>query len=710
MRRSAMDFDVREQFARLLRPARSLPLVIQAQRGECAIACIVMIARYHGLGIDMEWLRAGKVRAGHGQDVRGLLGMAEGLHLEGRAVKLDMDDLGALCLPAILHWDMDHFVVLRKVGRRSIVIHDPAVGERHYSRQEAARHITGVAVELWPGSGFRRHSLVRPLRLRDLVEAEPALFTRGAGILLLTLAIQCIALLNPFYVQLTVDRGLLGGNPELIPRVALLFLLLALLKTLLVYVRGSVLLGFSHRLGFQLVGGVFRHLVSLPLGWFEARSMGEISSRFGTLQTVRRLLTQDVIAALVDGLFSLVTLALLYVYSPQLAAVATGLLLVFAGLRYLTAERERSYRNTVLAEDARQQSAFLENLQAITTLKVYGLEADRSRQWLSGYADYVNSAVQLDRFQNRTLAWQNLILGIDHVATIFIGAGLVLSQSMSAGQLIAFVFLKQHFINAVASLLPRLVELRLIGLELERLSDITAAQGARNPGGFPPPADAGLLVRVQGLDFGYPGSNQPVLQGVGFSLKEGDCLAISGPSGCGKTTLLKLLLGLLAPLRGSIQVNASLPGQANGETGGGDVAAVLHGDRLLAGSLLYNITLDREPLDRDWLQQCLAITGLRDDLGRLRDGLTTLLAESGSSLSAGQRQRLLLARALYGRPRLLILDEALANLETAVALQIVERLRSLGIALILVTHNPALRACAGHCLELGRSPPSEAQT
>ena len=389
---------------------------------------------------------------------------------------------------------------------------------------------------------------------------------------------------------------------------------------------------------------------------------------------------------------------LLYVYSPLLAGMTSFWVLLYGLARGLAVARERGYRTTLLAEDARQQSGFLENLQGIITLKVYGLEADRGHRWLNEYGDYVNSSVRLERFQNRAMAWQNLILGMDHVVTVYLGIGLVLEQAMTVGQLMAYVFLRQHFVGAVSSLLPRLLELRLARAELERLADITGypASPVVTSGGSPG-SRGKPLVQVAGLGFAYPGQSRMVVQNLGFTLQRGETLGVWGPSGCGKSTLLHLLLGLLQPGQGEVQINGQPPGPGTN----GQVAAVLHGDRLLSGTLLYNITLDRGPLDRPWLSRCCELACLQDDLQRLPAGLATRVAESGGMLSAGQRQRVLLARALYTRPRLLILDEALANLDAASATGIVTGIQQLGIALILVTHDPALLACATQRLALG---------
>jgi len=677
-------------------PRGKLPLVLQSETAECGLACITMVAGYFGHRVDLGGLRQRFPVSGSGAAVNHLMRVARGLPLTPRALKLEPAELESLQLPAVLHWDMDHFVVLRSVGRRHVVLHDPAVGRRRYRREEVSRHFTGIALELMPSREFVPRDERRRHRLQDLFAVTPRFVSSMLQIFVLSLLLQLLALLTPFYVQLTIDQGLARRDTDLVLVVALAFLMIVLAKTALTWLRGMVLLHFSNHLGFQMVNNVFHHLIRLPVDYFERRHMGDIVSRFGSLQTIRQMVSQEMISVVVDGLFSLVTLVLLYLYSPLLATLVLGFIGVYLVVRAVTLPAEHQRRQEQIAAEASQQSVFMENVRAISVTRLYGMESHRIGLWQSNYAELIDRGVQLGRLQLTVNTFQTLLFGLDHVATIYFGTRFVYAGDLSIGQLMAFIFLKQHFISSVTEMIPRLVELRLLRLQLERVSDITlerpVLQSLDEPLLLPPMQGE---LRVEGLSCRYPGADEPVFNGVDFCADAGDCVALTGPSGCGKTTLLKVLAGLIRPETGVVRIDGRALEEVGVRRYRRRVAAVLHDDTLLAGSLRDNIVLDGspEPDDSD-VWRCLERTGIADEVRRLVMGLDTRVGDMGTALSAGQVQRILLARALYRDPLILLLDEAFANLGSEQAAGILRRVRQSVATIVLVTHNPALvKAC-----------------
>lgn len=675
-------------------PRRKLPLVLQSETSECGLACVAMVAGYFGNRVDLGGLRQRFAVSGSGAAVNHLMQVARSMALTPRALKLEPAELDALQLPAVLHWDMDHFVVLSAVGRRHVIIHDPATGRRKYRREEVSRHFTGIALELMPSRAFEPRDERRRHRLLDLFAITPRFVSSMAQIFALSMLLQLLALLTPFYVQLTIDQGLARRDNDLVLVVALAFLMIVLAKTVLTWLRGMVLLHFSNHLGFQMVNNVFHHLIRLPVGYFERRHMGDIVSRFGSLQAIRQLVSQELISAVVDGLFSVVTLVLLYLYSPLLATLVLSFVMVYLLVRGATLPAEQQRRQEQIAAEASQQSVFMENVRAITVTRLYGMESHRIGLWQSNYAELIDRGVQLGRLQLNVSTIQTLVFGLDHVATIYFGTRFVYAGELSIGQLMAFIFLKQHFITSVTEMIPRLVELRLLRLQLERVSDITlerpVLQSLDEPLLLPPMQGA---LRAECLSCRYPGSDEAVFRDLEVRAGPDECVALTGPSGCGKSTLLKALAGLVEPESGVVRIDGRPLDDVGVRRYRKRVAAVLHDDTLLAGSLRDNIVLDGtpEPDDSD-VWRCLERTGMAKELGQLVMGLDTRVGDMGAALSAGQMQRILLARALYRDPLILLLDEAFANLGSEQAIDILHSLRESVSTIVLVTHNPALVA------------------
>lgn len=687
-----------------IKTGRRLPVLLQSHHGDCAMICVAMIAAYFGHHVPRDWEGSGHYAAERGTTVNALMQAAARLKLQGRALRLEPEELGRLQLPAILHWDMDHFVVLRQLYRGGIEIHDPAAGRRRYRHAEVDRHFTGIAIELQPTAEFITAPPPPVLRMNQLLAGGTG-FRRGVlALFVLSLLIQLATLATPFYVQLAVDDALLGNAAQLLLPVTLAFLALVSLKAGLVHWRGVVFMGTFHRLGVQMGGNVFRHLLRLPEHYFAGRSSGDIQSRFTSLDNIRRLLTGDSVLAVVDGVFSTITLMLLFHFSPALALLTLGFVAVSAFVRLLAVNGEQRRKQEMLQQDAAQRGEFLQNLRIIRTVKLFGLEQTRVQAWLNAYTDYVNSAIGYDGYRNRVQTLQNLLLGLDYVLTIYLGAGMIAAGSMSAGQLLGFVYLKQQFAAAISAMVPRLVELRLMRVDLDRLADIVSRPAAPVETGLPILMQGGPgCVQASGLGFHYPGAIRPAVSNVGFELAPGQVLLVTGPSGCGKSTLAKLLCGGLQADHGTLQLAGMPRPQCAGDPQGRNpIAAVLQEDILLPGSLHYNVNLGRDAGNRERLLRSCESAGILDDILQLPMQFATRVAEAGSVLSTGQVMRILLARALYREPSILILDETLSNFELTRARRIVLALRARGITQIIITHNRQLMALADKSLVMSQ--------
>ena len=499
-----------------------------------------------------------------------------------------------------------------------------------------------------------------------------------------------------------IDQGLSKGDSDIVLLVALLFAVIIVAKSGANYFRGVVLLQFSNQLGFQIVSSTFAHLLRLPLSYFERREMGDIVSRFSSIDNIKQLVTQEMITVIVDGIFSLLTFVLLFLYSPLLAFVALVFVVALVAIRLVTIPTERIYRHEVLLTGAKQQTRFMENIRSIAITKNYGIESDRLADWQNHYANFVNSGYSLGNLQLRVSFLQNLLLGIDHVVIIYLGSLAIFSGQLTIGQLMSFVFLKQHFTNSIAAMMPKLAEIRMMRLELDRVSDIALTEPELGID-----ARESLDGRFEGsiavseLGYSYTRDGPLLLENLQLSLQAGQFLTVSGDSGCGKSTLVKLLLGLLGPSRGKVLVDGLSLSRFGLRRYRRQLASVMHGDGLLAGTIAYNIHLGLGPYDAERLERSCRDVGILDDIRQLPMGFNTHLGEMGATLSAGQTQRALLARALYRQSKLLILDEALSHLDTGASQQIIRNIRRRRVTLVLVTHNPRIVEMADYSLVLG---------
>ncbi len=682
-----------------------LPKILQAERAECGLACIAMISSYYGYRIDLNSLRRAHPVSARGANLTDLMSIAADLHLSSRPLKLEIDDLGSLQLPAVLHWDMTHFVVLKRVTGKEIVIHDPAVGERRYGLAETGRHFTGIAIEIIPGVDFQPQVQALRSRLTDLFKRYPGFNAAVAQLFVLSLFLQLASIGSAFYMQMVIDEGLSKQDADILSILAIAFLMLGLTNVAMNYARAQVQLYFSNQLGFQMVGNVFSHLMSLPVDFFEKRHVGDLVSRFGSIREIRRIITEDLVTVVLDGLFALITLLVMFYFNSVLAAAVLLFVVVTAVIKVVLIPRIQALQEQMIVAEAKTSSNLMENMRTIEVIKFYCRELPRLVLWRNYYAGQINTQVLLARFMINIDAVYGVLAALENVLVVYLAALFVLDGQITLGFLTAFVALKGNFSASIRSFIEKLVQIRLVRLQLERVSDITCTE--KEFDSFYMPA---IRVPVKGnvslenVSYTYPGSSTPVLDNICLTVDAGETLAIDGPSGAGKSTLLKIMAGLLMPDSGVVKIDG-IDIRDYGVRMYRDLCAgVLQTDQLLSGTITDNITLFDDDVDHGRLQQAAERAQIGSFINALPMGYNSLVGDMGSIMSAGQRQRILLARAFYKNARILLLDEATANLDRRTADLILEYLASNKAAKVCVSHRDVLKGIATKTIVVGDGP------
>ncbi len=447
-----------------------LPVIRQTEAAECGLACLAMVASYFGHRIDLNTLRRRHPVSLKGVTLRGLIQVASHLQLTSRPVRFEMEQLKQLRLPAIAHWDMTHFVVLKSSTSRGIEIHDPAAGERFYKMAEASKHLTGVALELLPAEGFspkdERARLPLSVFWAQIQGSTHAL----VQIFMLSMLLEAFVIASPFYLQLTVDEVIARGDVDLLLVLALGFGLLMAMKVVAASLRSLILLTVQNVLAFQIGAQLFRHLVRLPLVYFEKRHVGDILSRFGSIEPIRNALAEGMIAAIIDGLMGIATLVMMFIYAPQLALIVVGAFGFYAGLRLVLYRSFRQRSEVLIQARAQENTLFLETLRAIQSLKSFNRENEREAQWLNRYSEVVSANVRLGRTKVAFSTINDVIVGLENVFIIYLAARLALANSMTIGMVFAFMSYKQHFSEKAVMLIEKMLDFRILELHLERLA------------------------------------------------------------------------------------------------------------------------------------------------------------------------------------------------------------------------------------------------
>jgi len=682
-----------------------LPVMLQTEATECGLVCLAMVAGYYGFHTNLSTLRRQFSISLKGITLRGIIDIAKALKLSSRPLQLDLDHVVQLKLPCILHWDMNHFVVLKEVGGQVAVVHDPAVGERRMPLAEFAKHFTGVALELTPTAEFAPARPMQRFTLLSLMGQVTGLKRGLAQVMLLALALEVTAIVAPFYMQWLVDHALLSADHDLVTVLGVGFILLVVIQASIGAVRGWVMSVLSTSLNFQWLGNVFTHLFKLPLEYFEKRHVGDIVSRFGSISTIQRTLTTGFVQAIVDGLLVIGTCSMMAIYSLPLAGIAVVAVVLYALLRLAMYRPLRDATTEQIIHAAKQQSHFMETTRGIQSVRLFGRNEERRMGWMNMLADQFNSDLRVQRIGISYQTANTFLFGVERVIIIWMAALAVLRNEFSVGMLFAFIAYKDQFSTRVASLIDKLFELRMMRLHGERVADIVLSKVEETDEVGEVPVDhLHPDISVKGLCYRYAAAEPAVLQGIDLDIAAGECVAIAGASGCGKTTLAKLLLGLLPPTEGEVSLGGTpiqKLGLANYRR---VVGTVMQDDTLFTGSIADNICFFDPFPDQAWIEEVAKMAAVHDEIMAMPMAYNSLVGEIGSGMSGGQKQRILLARALYKRPKILLLDEATSHLDVGNEKLVNDAVRNMAMTRIIIAHRPETISMAKRVivLEQGR--------
>ena len=681
---------------------RKLRLILQTEAAECGLASLAMVAGYHGYITDLPSLRARYAVSLKGATLAQLMKIAEALGFQTRPLRLGLEDLDKLETPCILHWDLQHFVVLQRVRRGSIDILDPAHGSRTLNHDEAGRSFTGIALEMAPGLSFKPRKERQQLRLGALLAKARGLRRSLVQVFALAAALEAFGLVLPFFSQWVIDDVLVSGDSDLLAVLIVGLVLVGSFQVAAGWVRARVLLHLTTTLNLQWTGSSFAHLLRLPMAWYEKRHLGDIVSRFGSIGALQQALTGGMVGVVVDGIMATITLIVMLFYSPLLAAVASSVVLLYSLTRVLRYGTLRSASGEQIVRSAKQQSHFMESVRGIQVLKLFNREEDRQRRYMNLAVASTNAGLAVQRQMMFFSSLNAMLMVLENAAVLYLGARLVLGGQLSVGMLIAFLGYRTQFVSRASALVDQLLSFKMLGLQTERLADIVLAEpeSLRNAALHRSQEGVAASIELCNVSFRYAPDDPWVLRDVSLKIEPGESVAIAGPSGCGKTTLLKVMLGQLEPQEGSVSVGGVPLRQLGLWHYREQIGVVMQDDRLFAGSIAENISLFDVQPDHARIEQVARLASVHDEIARMPMGYSTLVGDMGSALSGGQRQRVVLARALYKRPRILLLDEATSHLDTTTESLVNSAVQQLDITRIVIAHRPQTLEAMGRVIHL----------
>jgi ATP-binding cassette, subfamily B, bacterial CvaB/MchF/RaxB len=507
----------------------------------------------------------------------------------------------------------------------------------------------------------------------------------------MSLVLEAIGLAIPIGFQLVLDDVVVSNDRDLLALIALGIGLVLAFRALVDFVRSWAMMAASSSLTLYWKLSLFRHLLRLPLSFFERRHAGDVASRFISIDRIQQTLSTTSISPVVDGVMGFVLLGMMWLYDPWLALLAIGMTGIYALMRSLAYQLYRRANEEAVVYAAYENSHFLESLRGMASIKALAIGDRRQSVWNNYLVDRVGAELRVSKIDMSFTIASTFLFGLDRVLIIFFGARAVLGGTLSVGMLVAFLAYKDQFSQRIGKCLDTLVRLGTLTVHGERIADIALAEPEQGESDYSVVSAPTVIAHKAGLsaravNFRYSDNEPRVIADFDLDVAPGECVAIAGPFGAGKTTLLKILAGLLRPTTGTVLID-DVPLPAIGlEAYRAQIGCVLQDDRLFAGSIAENIAGFSPSPDPERIQQVAKFAAIHEEITRMPMGYQTLVGDMGSSLSGGQAQRIVMARALYRGPRILLLDEATSHLDEENERAINEAIRRLTISRVIVAH------------------------
>jgi ATP-binding cassette, subfamily B, bacterial CvaB/MchF/RaxB len=664
-----------------------LSMIHQAERSECGLACLTMIAKYYGNDINLSSIRCHYPSVGgSGTRLKDLIDIANSLGFSTRAIRAELEEISQLKLPCIIHWELNHFVVLAKLNKNGALIHDPAKGKRVVDWKELNTCFTGIVLELSPSVGFKKLQGKKQIKLRDLLFSIPNIRAFLFQLAFISLVLEILAIAAPLLTQVIIDTVFLTSDKELLVTIIIGVVFVLVLNVVLSSVRDWCVLTLSVSVNLHWLDRLFGHLTALPIPFFEKRGVGDISSRFNSATTIQQTLTSYFVESLLDSVMAIGTFIFMLLYSFKLTIVTLGGLIIYSGLKFAWYGYLRQKTEESLFISAKEDGYFIETLRGIQSIRLFQRTAERKNIWMNMIVEQSNVSVELEKARIAYQALNVAIVGVEQSIILWFGANLVFNNYFSIGMFMAFASYSTQFSSKITNLVNNVLSLKMIRLHLDRVSDIilSSADGLdRNQlitKEFVPE------IEFRRVYFKYDDSSDWLLENISFKISQGEVVALVGPSGCGKSTILKLALGIHKPVKGDIFVSGIPLNELHFGFVRNNIASVLQEDFIFSGSIFDNIAfMDPNP-NVERVYECAKQACIYDDVVRFPMGFNTGFGDIGVTLSSGQQQRVLFARALYTKSQLLLLDEATSHLDNKTEHRMNKIIRGLGLTILMVAH------------------------
>ena len=668
-----------------------VPIVLQLNAVECGAACLAMVLKYYGRDVSLAACRDLCKVGRDGANAHAIAKAARRFGLRPKSYSIpNLKDLGQLKLPAIAHWEFNHFVVIEKWTPKQVEIVDPALGRRIVTLEELNGSFTGIALTFEPTESFAIKTEAKPrsnlstlgLMARQFFNSAESRWVLGA-VVLASVLLQLSTFGITWLTQLIVDGALVkrNTNPMVIAGGGALALLLGI--GLVRWLRSWQMARMQAQIDSRVMHGFMAHMLALPFRFFQERTNGDLLSRLSSNVNIRQAITSQTLSTVLDGSLALGSLIALMVLAPGIAALAVGVAALQIIVTSLSVPRLRELSQQSLMARTDTHSYEVEMLNGMMTLKASGADQEAFQHWSGLFTKSLNTDYTRRRFSAFTEAIASSLNTLVPIMLLWVGGWLVLSGQYSFGKMLAMNTLAGTFISPINSLVGNIQDLQMVGIYLDRVRDVLESEP--EPTGDIIPNLRGPIELVN-VSFRYDTTSARVLDNVSLVIEPGQKVALVGRTGSGKSTLGRLLLGLHRPTDGDILFDGISLDKVDLHALRGGVGVVTQEPSIFSGSIRSNIAFNDPFIPLKVVTEAARLAEISEDIERMPMGYDTWLSENGNSLSGGQRQRVSIARALAHGPDVLLFDEATSHLDAVSERKIENNLSQIPCTRIVIAH------------------------
>ena len=673
---------------------KKMRCVLQHESNECGLACIAMLANYFGNMISLRELRAISAMSMHGFTLKGLCNTLGSIGFNCKVLSLELDEIKYLKLPCIIHWCMSHYVILNRVFAGYYEVYDPALGIRRYRKNELNGSFTGIAIEATPSASFEKNNNNKIISSFNIYKAFLPFKRTAIQAVILAILIEIIALIAPQINRIIIDDVLVNSDSSLLLIVIISLILLTALESLIALSKGMVITNLSVLMNYEWLSAIFCKILSLETKWFERRSLGDICAKFDAINSIESIISNLVVSLSVNVIVLFGVFFILIFYSPWMAIVGIVTILVYGLIMLTTVGYSIVAKDLSWKATTNEVSFFMQVIRGIKTIRVNNFSERAHSEWMRLNSVRRNCQMREQRINVFFSFFQTINATLSSAIVIWIGATLVLNEEFSIGLFVTCLAYHNTFCSSGCSIINGIFSFKNMSVHLDKLEDIVGEDSVinffsndeKNVYKVMPSMSGDIVCRFDNVTYSYDSHSGSVVNELSFCVTGNEKVALYGPSGKGKSTVISLLTGLYFPDKGNVELFGVDSRSVNYKNIYNHVGVVLQSDFIFDGTIVDNITLLDADIRQDDILDVAIKTGLHDIIQHYPMGYLTNLNDNGSTLSGGQRQRLLLARALYKKPKLLILDEATSHLDADSEDILSFLLKDVDIPAIIISH------------------------